>query len=205
MIKIKKDEFCKDTFYVAENIILGSYLFTNNNGIITGGIITEIEVYIGAIDKAAHSYKCKRTKRTEIQFNQGGCAYTFLIYGLHTQFCIVTNKENICDVVLIRSIEPTHGIDEMKIRRNTEDINKLTVGPGNLCKALGITKDFYGKSLESEQLYLCWNNNFLYGDKNIIETSRRIGIDYAEEFVDVPWRYYIKNNKFVSKLNKTKK
>ena len=117
--KIQCNEFTKDTFFVAKNVLLGSYLYTCFDGKLTGGIVTEVEVYIGGLDKASHSYKGKRTKRTEVQFSPGGVAYVFLIYGMHAQFCVVTNEKDISDVVLIRSLQPTLGLDIMSERRKT--------------------------------------------------------------------------------------
>lgn len=197
MKKIEREYYINDTFIVAKDVILGAYLCSNINDQLTGGIITEVEVYIGNEDKAAHSYPNKRTRRTEIQYGLGGYAYVFLVYGIHAQFCIVTNGMNISDVVLIRSIKPTVGIDIMQARRGVDDIKRLTVGPGNVCKSLGITKQQYGIDLCGDQLFLC------HRDKDVhITSAKRIGIDYAEEYTDKLWRYYDNDSEFVSYKHK---
>lgn len=199
---ISRQTLSGETFYVAKNIILGSYLSTEMEpGKITTGIITELEVYIGGIDKASHSYLGKRTPRTECQFHQGGIAYIFTVYGIHNQFCIVTNQPNVSDVVLIRSIEPIEGVDIMMQRRAIENMNRLTVGPGNVCKALGISKEHYGLELNTNYIYL-YEDKLSLSYRAQITADKRIGIDYAEEYAEKKWRYYCKNSKFVSKTKK---
>ena len=87
----------------------------------------------------------------------------------------------------------------MKERRGMEDIKSLTNGPGKLCKAMNITKELYGQDLTSPdfKLYIV-DDGFQVNDKDIVKTAR-VGIDYAEEYKDVPWRYYIKDNPFISR------
>lgn len=196
MQRILHEEFLKDAFTVAKDTMLGAYLFTNIDGNEVGGIVTEVEVYIGGEDKGSHSYGNKRTKRTEIQYGEGGRAYVYMIYGLHHQFCAVTNVAGTPNVVLVRAIEPVFGIDIMKARRGVEDIRRLTVGPGNVCRALGISMEQYGESVTGDKIYFCRDEK---RPPISIRTSSRIGIDYAEEYKDKPWRYYIEGNSFVSK------
>lgn len=198
MIKIQREEYCRDSFDVAKNVILGAVLYTNLEAGLTGGIITEVEVYPGGCDKGSHSYENKRTKRTEIQFGFGGYAYVFLVYGIHCQFCIVTNLNDKPEVVLIRAIEPVTGKDIMMERRGITDMKRLTVGPGNVSKALGISLTDYGEDLTGNRIFLCKNVDKRRREKLIAETPR-IGIDYAEEYKDMPWRYYLERSRFVSK------
>lgn len=194
---ITKKELTGETFSVAKNIILGAYLSTEMEpGVITTGIITEVEVYIGGSDKASHSYNNKKTSRTQCQFEEGGLAYIFTVYGIHTQFCIVTNKKNISDVVLIRAIEPVNGIEIMKDRRNIDDVKKLTVGPGNVCKALGITKEQYGIPINSQFIYLYEGELSAEYRKHTV-AAKRIGIDYAGEDANNLWRFYNEVSAFV--------
>jgi len=108
-MKIPPSFYLKDDVVKIASELLGKYLFTNFNGMLTGGIITETEAYAGITDKASHAYDDKRTKRTEIMYYKGGTAYVYLCYGIHSLFNIVTNAENIPHAVLIRGIFPTLG------------------------------------------------------------------------------------------------
>ena len=194
--KYERDFYLQDTFEVAKQL-LGAYLSTYLDGHLTSGMIVEVEPYIGGIDKASHSYQGRRTQRTEIQFGPGGHAYVYLIYGMYSQFCVVTGPENVSDVILIRALEPTDGIDVMKQRRNQSNKNNLTNGPGKLCMALGITTELYGEDLCGDKIWIAPPNANINPDR--IVAAKRIGIDYAEEFADKLWRFHIKDNKFVSK------
>lgn len=196
--KLNRSDYLRNPFYIAKNILLGSYLCTNIDGQLTRGKITEVELYIGGKDKASHSYNYKRTPRTEIQYHIGGHAYTFKIYGIHDQFCVVTNDVDIPNVALIRSLEPIDGIDIMKERRKTNNIKNLTTGPGKLCQALGIkTDEHYGVDLLGDLIWISPKEEKII-ISDIIATPR-IGIDYAQDYVNKPWRFILKDNKFLSR------
>ena len=127
-----------DVVLIAKEL-LGKYLFTNFDGIFTGGIITETEAYNGVIDRASHAFGERRTARTEIMYSEGGTAYVYLCYGIHSLFNVVTNKKNNPHAVLIRAIHPTHGIEHMLRRRKMPRFKKnLSDGPGKVSEALGI-------------------------------------------------------------------
>lgn len=117
-------------FYLSENVVeiarnlIGKHLFTKINGEISGGIITETEAYEGITDKASHAYRGRKTKRTEIMFREGGIAYIYLCYGIHSLFNIVTNKMNIPHAILIRGIFPTHGLNLILNRMNKKSLSK---------------------------------------------------------------------------------
>ncbi len=179
--------------------LLGKYLFTNFDGNLTGGRIVEVEAYCGASDKACHAYPNKMTKRTSIMFEHGGLAYVYLIYGIHKLFNIVTNGAGIADAILVRAIEPSHGTSIMERRRNSS-VNKkgFSSGPGNVAMALGIDLSHYGASLQGPEI---WIEDF-GEDDFAIQTTTRIGVDYAGEDALLPWRYYIGGNKHVSKMPK---
>lgn len=196
--KYPRDFYLQDTEQVAQQI-LGSYLCTCINGQVTVGKIVETEIYLGSIDKAAHSYPNKKTARTQIQFGLGGYAYIFLVYGMYYQFCLVTGPVDVPDVVLIRALEPIAGIEYMVERRKTQQVKNLTNGPGKLCISLDITKDLYGADLLGEKIWLSPPHPADMININQIQTAKRIGINYAEEFVDKLWRFYIKDNQYVSK------
>lgn len=196
--KINKKEFLKDPFYVAKEVLLGSYLCSNIDSKFTVGKITEVEVYVGAEDKASHAYPNKKTNRNAIMFEKGGYSYVFFVYGMHNQFNVVTSPKDTANAILIRSLEPILGIETMKERRNTDNILNLTTGPGKLCKALGITREHNALDLSGDKIWISPKK------ENVeIIADKRIGIDYAEEYKDKLWRFLIKGNKFISKKPST--
>lgn len=177
--------------------LLGSHLFTNFNDELTSGIIVEVEAYCGATDKACHAYPDKVTPRTKIMYEPGGVAYVYLVYGMHHLFNIVTNAGGSADAVLIRAIEPIAGVAVMQKRRNTNQNNKLlTGGPARLTQALGINVSHNKSDLQGEHIWLTEGKH--YTDNEII-TSTRIGVEYAGDDALLPWRFHIKDNKYVSK------
>ena len=110
-------DFLGDPFDAARNVVLGAVLETNIGGVRTAGLITEAEVYIGGSDKASHTYGYRRTERVMSQYEMGGHAYVFLVYGIHAQFCVVLGERDVPNVVLVRSVMPLWGTDEMLRRR----------------------------------------------------------------------------------------
>lgn len=186
----------KDVIEVGQKL-LGKYLFTKIDGILTGGIITETESYKGIEDKACHAYMGKKTNRNEVMFEIGGVAYVYICYGMHSLLNVVTNQKDVPDAVLIRAIEPIFGIKTMLERRNKLKVERiLAAGPGSLSKALGISKEFNGKSLNSKNIWI-EDRDEKISKKDII-CSKRVGIEYAEEYVNKPWRFRIKNSKWTS-------
>lgn len=160
--------------------------------------IVDTEAYMGAEDKASHAYNNRKTKRTKTMFAKGGLAYVYLIYGMYYCFNIVTEARDNPHAVLIRAVEPVEGLEVIKENRKIKSnkIEALTNGPGKLSQALKIDKNLNGCDLvKSNKLYLIDNN-----DNNFdIEKVPRVNIDYAEEYKDKKWRFYIKGNKFISK------
>jgi DNA-3-methyladenine glycosylase len=159
------------------------------------GFIVETEAYLGEIDKAAHSYGGRRTARNEITYAEGGHAYVFFVYGMYFQLNLVTGDLNSPHVVLIRALEPVEGIEKMRDRRGPMKDANLTSGPGKLSIALGIDRNFNGEKLNGDRIWLEEHRSFTAGE---ISSGPRVGIDYAEEFVDVPWRFWIEGNEYVS-------
>lgn len=202
-MKLNRESYSRDTITVAKEL-LGTILVHNIDGYTLKGKIVETEAYLGVVDKAAHAYGGRRTKRVETMYGLPGTAYVYLIYGMYYCFNIITVKEGVPEGVLIRGIEPLENIDKMAINRfgkSYDDLtkyqkNNLTNGPGKLSMAFNIDK-----TLDKEDL--CNNRLYLEGrgeeEFNIIET-KRIGIDYAEEAKDYPYRFYIEGNLYVSKL-----
>ncbi len=193
---LQRDFYQRNANLVAPDL-LGKILVHDSKSGRTSGIIVEVESYVGPEDKGAHSYMNKRTPRTEIQFGPGGYAYIYSIYGMHYCFNVVTNGINKPEVVLIRALEPFEGIELMQARRKTNKIGELCSGPGKLCTALDISNSNYGEDLCRNILYI---DNWLQIPKSEICVSPRVKIDYAEECKDYFWRYYIKDNDYVSKV-----
>lgn len=188
------------SFYLNADVVaisqslLGVYLFSCFDGILTGGRIVETEAYKGGFDLASHATKGK-TKRTEVVFRAGGCAYVYLCYGIHHLLNVVTNESEKPDCALIRAIEPVIGVPEMMLRRNKSKQERLTAGPGTVTQALGITTKQNGVDLTGDQIWLA---------KSIVEipfemeTSTRIGVGYPGADALLPWRFSIKRSAFVS-------
>jgi DNA-3-methyladenine glycosylase len=184
------------TFYTRHDVVqiakelLGKYLFTKFDGKLTGGIITETEAYAGEIDKASHAHGGRRTARTEVMFMQGGTAYVYLCYGIHSLFNVVTNKKNIPHAILIRAIHPTHGIETMLKRRKMAELKKnLTAGPGTVSEALGIHYSDTGLSLLGNRIWL-EDRGYPVDEKNIT-SGKRVGVEYAGKDADLLYRFIL--------------
>lgn len=176
--------------------LLGCLLVHRTTDGVAGGMIVETEAYVGAVDKACHAYR-NRSERTEIMYHDGGYAYVYFIYGMHHCFNVVTGPEGEGNAVLIRALEPVLGIDLMQRRRNTKMLQNLCSGPGKVCHAMGITKNEYGMDLCSADSPLRLIK-FRHFTDELIASSPRINVAYAEEAATWPWRFYVKANPYVS-------
>ena len=171
-----------------------SKLFHRTAGGVTGGVIVETEAYLGLQDDAAHSYRGSPDGRVNIQYGPGGTAYIYLIYGMHNCMNVVSNAAGIPEAVLIRALEPTDGLDLMRTRRpKAKDDRQLCSGPGKLCAALAITRAQYGLDLTGDTL---WVEDRLCPP--LITESPRIGVEYAKECGQKPWRFTITDSPWVS-------
>lgn len=193
-------------FYTRNDVVqiarqlLGKVLYTSSGNKLTAGIIVETEAYAGIIDKASHAYNNRRTARTEIMFRNGGHAYVYLCYGVHSLFNIVTSGESDPHAVLIRAIEPLHGIETMKLRSGKSVItSKNGIGPGNISKLLGIKVAHSGvdlcPGLVKDGIIWVQDEEINVPAAEII-AGPRIGIDYAGEDALLPYRFqWLKNKK----------
>ena len=198
MSKLPKSFYIRPGVVPIARELLGKFLFTNIDGVITGGKIVETEAYSGENDLACHSHSGRRTARTEIMFQEGGVAYVYLIYGIYALFNIITNTAEKADAVLTRAIEPTEGVPEMLLRRNQTKISpKLTVGPGLLTLALGITTKHYGTDLTGNTIWL-EDRGEVIADNQVIASSR-VGVAYAGADALLPWRFRLQNSIWTSK------
>jgi len=195
MMPVKKSFFAQDTVKAAKRL-LGKIIRYKD---ITGRIV-ETEAYKGFPDEASHA--CKKTARSAIMYESYGKIYVYFIYGNY--YCLnLTTEKGKPGAVLIRALQPLSGIKKMAKRRGINigniDVSKqeslvnLTNGPGKLCQALGITKELNDTTVGDKIKIL--NSNLTLRKSDIAATSR-IGITKAQH---LKWRFYIKNNNFVSK------
>ena len=191
---MRKSFYLQDTVEAARQL-LGKLLVHRTPEDAAGGMIVETEAYVGAVDKACHTYN-GISPRTEIMFAEGGVAYVYLIYGMYHCFNAVTGPAGEGDAVLIRALEPVFGLDLMRRRRGQRDLRKLCSGPGKLCQALAIGKPQYGLDLTGEELFIA---DFRTIPEELVARGPRINVDYAEEAVDFPWRFRVRDSKYVSR------
>jgi len=194
MAKLTRDFYKKSAILLSKDL-LGKIFVRIIDGKKISCRISEVEAYMGILDKAAHSYSGKRTNRTEVMYGEPGFLYVFIIYGMYNCANIVAADVDIPEAVLIRAGVPLEGLDEMALRRYNKTYSLLSKkeklnlanGPGKLCKAMGIDRTDNGEDL-------CENITYLEddGSRPEISVSKRIGIDYAEEAADFLWRFYIK-------------
>jgi DNA-3-methyladenine glycosylase len=173
--------------------LIGKFLVTNIDGMLTSGMIVEAEAYNGVVDKASHAYNDRRTKRNEIMYADGGFAYVYLCYGIHHMFNVVTNQKDIPHAILIRAVVPMDGIETILKRRNQETItNKTSNGPGTASTSLGIKTLHSGISLSDNVIWL-EDRSITFKKKEILK-SPRIGVDYAGKDALLPYRYRLDEN-----------
>ena len=196
-MRLGEDFYKQDAVTVAENLV-GKLLVRKLKGEKVECRIVETEAYAGPEDKASHAYQNKKTDRTEVMFNSGGCVYVYLIYGIHNCLNIVTNEKGKPEAVLVRAVEPLSGIEIIKEKRDikSKQVEEFTNGPGKLSQALDINKELNGYDLVSgDEIYLKTDDN---NPEYQVISGKRINIDYAEEYREKLWRFFIKGNPFVS-------
>ncbi|MCC5920318.1 MAG: DNA-3-methyladenine glycosylase [Cyclobacteriaceae bacterium] len=201
MKQLKSDFFQQDDVLQIAQDLIGMELVSRVGGEYCSGIIIETEAYRHYGDKACHSHAGKRTPRNESMYMEGGIAYVYLCYGIHHLFNIVCNRSGKADAVLIRALMPLEGKEVMQQRlggmKKRKD-HELCNGPGKLSKALGINRTFDRHLLDAIDADL-----FILDSKRMevapLVARPRIGIDYAEEDAFLPWRWYPKGSKYISK------
>ena len=195
--RVNKNFYKRELLTVAKEL-LGKVLVKKDENKILAGRIVEVEAYNGETDEAAHTYNGK-TKRNEVMFDEGGLLYVYFTYGAHYCCNVVTGVEGKGTAVLIRAVQPIAGIETMIQNRfkrkllNDKEIFNLTSGPGKVCSAFDINKNHSGIDLTGDKIYLVKSK---LKEHEQIGVSRRIGITRS---VDLPWRYFIKGNPYLSK------
>ena len=177
--------------------LLGTLLVARaRDGRRVSGIIVETEAYRGPEDRASHAHGGRRTRRTETMYARGGTAYVYFVYGMYHQFNVVTNVADVPHAVLVRALEPVEGVELMRRRRGGAAPLDLTSGPGKLCIALAIDRRLDRADLLGDRIWLEPGRRVRPA---AIAAGPRIGIDYAEEWVARPWRFWLRGNPFVSR------
>ena len=202
MARLSRNFYRRDTVETAKNL-LGRYLVRILSGEALVCRITETEAYVGRCDKACHAYQYRRTERTDPLFGEPGHAYIYLIYGLYSCLNFVTEPEGEPAAVLIRAGEPVTGIDTIRQLRFGANADRLSAyqqrnfmnGPGKLCKGLSLTRDQNRMDLTGNELFVCDSPEDIgfscppVSKREILRAGPRIGVDYAEEARDFPWRF----------------
>lgn len=197
LIPLDQSFFINDDVVEVARSLIGKVLVTQLNGVSTGGYIVETEAYSGSVEAASHAFPNKRTPRTEVMFREGGISYVYLIYGMYHMFNVVTNRQDKPDAVLIRALDPQVGTTTMMDRRKKNRPDKyLTNGPGRLAAALGIDRSLNGIPLDGGNIMIAEGLSVNHKE---IESSKRIGVEYAGKDAELPWRFFLKGNKYVSR------
>lgn len=201
MKKLPREFYTRsDVLEVARDLLGKKLVVPNRSGVRVAGLIVETEAYRGPEDRASHAYNGRRTVRTETMYGRGGTAYVYFVYGMYNQFNVVTNAEDVPHAILVRAVEPSEGLDIMRRRRRGRSEYELTSGPGRLCLALGIDRQLDKADLLGERV---WIEEGVSISPRQVARGPRIGIDYAEEWIKKPWRFWIKDNPFVSRRPNT--
>lgn len=187
----------KEVVQIARDL-LGKIVVSRVGGELVSGRIVETEAYVGISDKASHSFGGRRTARNEHMYSAAGTVYVYICYGIHQMLNVVTNEAGVPDAVLIRALEPIDGITVM-LKRTGKKIPDftLTKGPGNVGKALGISRAQSGLMFVDELLAIYEDDESSLAS-HMAGVSSRIGVESAGPDALLPYRFYIKGNKYVS-------
>ena len=202
MARLSREFYLGDTVDIARRL-LGTYLVRQLGQTVLVGRITETEAYIGRCDKACHAYGYHKTPRNAPMFLGPGHAYIYLIYGMHHCLNLVTEPEGEPAAVLIRALEPVAGTETIRRLRYGDKpmtpyrTTHLLDGPGKVCRGLGLTTAENGMDLTGRTLFVCTSGADVgLSDppprRDVIVSGPRIGVDYAEEARDYPWRFQLK-------------
>ncbi|MDD4716443.1 MAG: DNA-3-methyladenine glycosylase [Oscillospiraceae bacterium] len=205
MSKLNRDFYNRDTLTVA-SALLGKYLvrMTERGPLVCR--ISETEAYIGRMDKASHAWGYRKTARNQVMFGPPGFAYIYLIYGLHSCLNFVTEQEGEPSAVLLRGGLPRGNLETLAQNRFGLSVHQLSAyqmahfldGPGKLCRALSLSREENATDLTGGTLFVCDRLEDVglpshLGDDApfAVHIGKRIGIDYAEEAADFPWRFFL--------------
>lgn len=183
--------------------LLGQHLVRIVDGARLVGRIVEVEAYLGEEDRAAHSFGGRRTARVEPMYLPGGHSYVYFTYGMHWCMNVVADAKDVPSACLIRALEPVKGESTMMRHRTRPDAKRtlkprdLCSGPAKLCQAMAIDGDL--NAVDLTRNHELWIEKMPTVDAGQIATGPRVGIGYAEDWVDKPLRYWIRDSRFVSR------
>ena len=196
-MKLEREFYLReDTIAVARDLLGKLLVVPDVEGRRISGMIVETEAYLGTTDRAAHSFGGRRTPRNEAMYAIGGRVYVFLVYGMYHQFNVVTGPPDHPHAILIRAIKPVEGIEIMRSRRGEMKDRNLTSGPGKLCIAMFIDRTLNGEDLVENRV---WPEDHTSFADDQIAVGKRIGIDYAGDDAERPWRFWVTGSQFVSR------
>ncbi len=196
MSRVSRDFFARDTLTVAREL-LGRRLVRVLDGERLAGRIVEVEAYVGEEDQASHA-SCGVTRRNAPMYGPPGHAYVYFIYGMHHCFNVVTERKGYPAAVLVRALEPLEGVELMRARRSGRPDAQLTGGPARLCQALEIDRRFDGADLCAPDALLFLEEGAAVPDEAVV-TGPRIGVRGDEVALTVPWRFYVRDSRYVSR------
>jgi len=202
---LKREFFKRKTELVARDL-LGKFLVRKIGRNILAGMVVETEAYVGPHDLACHASK-GRTKRTEVMFGPAGVWYVYMIYGMYYCLNIVTEEKEYPSAILIRALEPSFIPSLQSTPRTLTQgrgkrgglLSNSANGPGKLCKAFQIDKNFNCTSAVTKKSKLYFEDRGIKIPKNKIIKTKRIGVEYSGQWKNRPLRFYIKGNRFISK------
>lgn len=193
-MRLSRDFFCSDPVVVAREL-LGKLLVREINGKRLSGMVVETEAYLGRNDRASRGHKGKRTAKMWPLYEGCGLLYLYPVHG-YTMLNVTTAPPGEPTAVLIRALEPVEGLRVMIKNRGVKDMKKLCSGPGKLTRALAITPDMNGLSVDEGLLYF---EEYREIDEGDIVAAKRVGVDYAGRHADLPLRFYLKGSRYVSR------
>jgi DNA-3-methyladenine glycosylase len=194
--RLSREFFARDTLVVAREL-LGQRLVRIMDGECLSGRIVEVEAYIGERDQACHA-RSGRTERNASMYGPPGHAYVYFIYGMHYCLNVVTEWAGFPAAVLVRALEPLEGVDGMRARRGGRVDVELASGPARLCQALGLDRRFDGVDLCASGTPLFVEQDGVFSEEAVL-TGPRVGVRGDEAALTAPWRFYVRDNRYVSR------
>jgi DNA-3-methyladenine glycosylase len=196
--RLDRDFYHQDVLKLAR-ALLGKVFIRMEDGQRLSGMIVETEAYLGIPDKAAHTVGGRRTQRNASMWQDGGTLYVYFTYGMHHCMNVVAQQADEPVAVLIRALEPIDGIDlQYSHRKAARKDSDLCSGPAKLCQALQISREQDGIDLVTHS-NLWIEDHQIKVPRNSITTGPRIGVHYAQEWAEKPYRFWIKDHACVSK------
>ena len=192
-MKLSLDFYQQTDVVAIARELLGKVLVTRFGQQYCSGTIVETEAYAGIRDRASHAFGGRMTARTRTMYLPGGVAYVYLCYGIHSLFNVVTNVDQQPDAVLVRGIIPLEGLSLMQQRAGlVKPKPAMGIGPGKVGKLMGFNTSYSGVSLLGNEIWI--EDQGLIFSEGLIETGKRIGVEYAGEDANLPYRFRVKPN-----------